>query len=87
MAGLGVRSLDSRSCPIASADRPAGSTGPPCDEVVASRTASRRRAGLPDEGHRRAREDQPDVAPGPHALVEQQHELLVIGRPGGSRWK
>ena len=32
--------------------------------------------GLPGQGHRRAGQDEPDVAPGAHPLIQQQHQLL-----------
>ncbi len=32
--------------------------------------------GLPGQGHRRAGQHEPDVSPGAHPLIEQQHELL-----------
>ncbi len=32
--------------------------------------------GLTGQGHRGAGQDEPDVAPGPHALIEQQDHLL-----------
>ena len=81
-AGFGDRSLASRSWPRASADRPDGSTGSPSLAGRREPDGELAAPGLAGQGHRGAGEDQPDVPPGAHALVQQQHELLDDGPAG-----